>query len=105
MPVYGDAFLLSEDDLGIEPNINTMKESEFMCKPNWDNLDIKCLIEYDPEEEREFCHNWGCARRALVAMCRLIKNPFIKCVINCTLKLGDALHKKICPQIPEKPQK
>lgn len=104
LPVFGDANDAGTKELRGEPNNSAMQESKCKCEPNWNEVNWPCFLERNPNAENCFCKNWNCAKEALLGMCDMIQNPFVKCTINCVLKLGDALHDKICLNIPEKPQ-
>ena len=76
-----------------------MSKSDFDFGVDWDNLDSEVLLVAEAEatnHRKEFCENWGCSRKGLIALGHLVKHPFFRCVLTCVIRMGDAVFNRAC---------
>ena len=74
-----------------------MQFNPINCDPNWeDYYPCKCDIECNTEAACDFRNQWeDCTRKGLEALCRITKNPFVKCIITCVIRFGDTAYRSV----------
>jgi len=66
---------------------------------NLENISIDLEAEDESGKVKYiFCENWDDAKKVLLLMETLIKNPIVRGIINIVIFAGDSIKRKVCEE-------
>lgn len=76
--------------------MNLQQQVESIDKLEGISINAEAVTGTGQSAKNVFCQSWPVAKTVLEAISNMIKNPMIKVSIGIIIRVGDAMHERIC---------